>query len=222
MMNDQPKTDWQQQAQQWLDQRQLARPLLATRFGQVVSVNGLLLSARLPGVEIGELCTILSPAQAGQLPLPQADGLLAEVVGFSGQDTLLAPIGPVDGVSDQSVILPSGQQHSMAVSPALLGRVLDAFGRPLDLLPLPDMTGVPRYPVLCPAVGPAERPRIDTPLPTGVRAIDGLLTLGRLVCRPWQWQNHAHGRHGPWHGCRCRGIWPDRGEGPGTAGTAGT
>ena len=170
------------QAAHWLQQRTQRPPAaLSNTYGRVTRVSGMLVSARMPCVSVGELCRILDHAQicsgvAGSL---EAGGLLAEVVGFSGAETLLAPLGPVDGISSTSLVEPLGYSHSIEVGDHLLGRVLDAFGRPLDRRPLEPIGPVLRCQVITEAVGPAERPRIDTPLVTGVRAIDGLLTLGQ-------------------------------------------
>lgn len=169
-------------AARWLEQRTQRPPAMLTdAYGRVVRVSGMLISARMPSVSVGELCRILNHAQvcAGAADTSRASGLLAEVVGFSGGETLLAPLGPVDGISSASLVEPLRHSHTIEVGDHLLGRVLDAFGRPLDNAQLIPTGPVLRCPVITEAVGPAERPRIDTPLVTGVRAIDGLLTLGQ-------------------------------------------
>lgn len=137
------------------------------REGEVHRVVGLLLESRGLVAEVGSLCRIARPQ--GQV--------LAEVVGFRGGNALLMPLGDVAGIAtgtpvealDRTLTVPAGRQ--------LLGRVLDALGRPLDGLgPLPETRRVPVHHDPPP---PLARPPIREPLPVGVRAIDGLLTCGR-------------------------------------------
>ncbi|MFN7161458.1 MAG: EscN/YscN/HrcN family type III secretion system ATPase, partial [Fimbriimonadales bacterium] len=88
--------------------------------------------------------------------------------------TLLTPLGELTGVAPGSEVIPTRQTASVGVSEALLGRVLDGLGNPIDGKPAPAPTA--RYPLLADAPAALERPPLRTPLPLGVRTIDALLT----------------------------------------------
>jgi flagellum-specific ATP synthase len=100
----------------------------------------------------------------------------AEVIGFRGQETIVYPLGEMTGVRRGNRVRLARTRRMLRVGPELLGRVIDARGRAIDHLPQPvlaervALSGAP--PVA------TDRPRIDAPLSTGVRAIDGLLTCG--------------------------------------------
>ncbi len=106
-----------------------------------------------------------------------ADPVVAEAVGFRDRHVLLMPLGELGGISAGSDVVSLGKPLQVALSPALLGRVLDGLGRPLDgkgRIPnavSAQITGVPPSAL--------TRRRVDTPLSLGVRAIDGLLSCGR-------------------------------------------
>ena len=118
-----------------------------------------------PTARIGDLCRI----DCGAALVP------AEVVGFRAGRTLLMPLGDLDGVAPGATVESSGACLRVPVGDALLGRALDALGRPMDGLPLEtDET----YPILAAPPSPLERTMIAEPMATGVRAIDGMLTLG--------------------------------------------
>jgi len=149
---------------------------LAQVFGRVVPVAmrgrvskavGMVIEASGIQAHVGELCELVTP---GEPPL------LAEVVGFQHNTAILTPLGATSGLSALTEVLPTGRGHACPVGPALLGRVLDAFGRPLDgrgPLGPHALAPVHRDPV-----APLARRPIERPLATGIRAIDGLLTLG--------------------------------------------
>lgn len=101
----------------------------------------------------------------------------AEVVGLDGARTLLSMLGEPQGVSPGDPIVCVSGPPRVPVGFDLLGRVLDAQGRPLDDRPPPLLNT--RYPLLRAAPRPLERATIDTPLGLGVRALDALLTAGR-------------------------------------------
>jgi len=103
--------------------------------------------------------------------------LRAEVIGFRGEETLVAPLGDMTGIRRGHRVRLVRTTDWLRVGPEMLGRVLDAFGRPIDGGPplvLSRRTSVRRAPPRS-----TDRPRIDQTLATGVRAIDGLLTCGR-------------------------------------------
>ncbi len=135
-------------------------------LGRITRLQGPLLRATMEEVRIGEECHLRHP-----------DGsirLTAEVVGFDGGEVLLAPGGDAMGLSSRTEVLPTGRLPQAAVGEALRGRVIDAFGRPLDGGEAIPATGALHRD----APNPMHRPPIDRALETGVRAIDGLLTLG--------------------------------------------
>ncbi|WP_083699965.1 flagellar protein export ATPase FliI [Acidihalobacter ferrooxydans] len=101
----------------------------------------------------------------------------AEVVGFSGDRTFLMPVGDIRGLTPNASVRPLNTNYRIPVGAGLLGRVLDGAGMPLDGKPLPpledsiDLTGTP--------INPLARVPIREPLDVGIRAINGLLTVGR-------------------------------------------
>lgn len=103
--------------------------------------------------------------------------LQAEVIGFRDQMTLLYPLSDVTGVRHGNRVRLARTTRMLRVGTELLGRVVDAGGRAVDAKPEPAMQQ--RVPFHRSPPHACERPRIDTALSTGVRAIDGLLTCGR-------------------------------------------
>jgi len=101
----------------------------------------------------------------------------AEVIGFRDELTLLYPLGDLQGVRHGDRVRLTRTQNWLRVGPALLGRVIDARGMPIDGKPLPPL--IERVSLDAPPPGAMSRPRITQPLSTGIRAIDGLLTCGR-------------------------------------------
>lgn len=156
----------------WMSRLPLAPGL--TSHGKVSQVLGTLIEAHMPPVEIGELCHLINPVQPEKT-------MLAEVVGFTDRTTILSALSPLEGVSNRTVIEPLRRAHSVEAGDHLCGSVLDGFGRLLFHAPASkDVVSTWRetVPVIRDAPRATDRPRILTPLPTGVRAIDGLLTLG--------------------------------------------
>jgi flagellum-specific ATP synthase len=137
-------------------------------IGHVVRSVGLLVESRGPRAQIGELCE-----------LQQASGrrLVLEVVGFRDGFLQTVPLGTTAGIRPGDTIVARGGSARVMVGPELLGRVLDGLGQPLDSLgPVRTAMTAPLYP---PPMNPLARDAIVTPMGTGVRAIDSLLTCGR-------------------------------------------
>ncbi len=103
--------------------------------------------------------------------------IAAEVIGFQGSTTLLASLDGSEGIAPGDKVVLIDSVATIPVGPGLIGRVIDAAGKPLDGLPAP--LSVSRTPLDAPPVAAMQRPPIDQVLTTGVRAIDSLLTLGR-------------------------------------------
>lgn len=137
--------------------------------GKVSKVVGLLLESSGPAASIGELCA-----------LSFGDVLVgwAEVVGFRENSTLLMPLGEMEGIRPGFDVTATGHPLMVPCGNAMIGRVLDGLGNPMDGKgPIP--ASVPRRPVTGHAPNPMTRMRIHQPMGTGVRAVDGFLTLGR-------------------------------------------
>jgi type III secretion protein N (ATPase) len=146
--------------------------------GRVDEVVGLVVRATLPGVSLGEIVKI---DRRGREPLDpdgrgEAGPLRAEVVGFRGEQAVLLPLGELAGVAPASAVWRTGDTLAIRCGDDLLGRVLDGTGMPIDGGPA--LTGE-RWAVDRAAPPALSRPPISAPQPTGVRAIDTLLTLGR-------------------------------------------
>ncbi len=136
--------------------------------GKVSEITGLVVRATIPGIRHGEMVEI---ERAGMEPLP------AEVVGFRGDEAVLLPLGEPAGVGPDSAVTPRGRPLVLRCGDALLGRVVDGLGVPIDGGPPLD-EDLEEWAVDRPAPDPLTRRRVESPLPTGVRAIDGFLTLG--------------------------------------------
>lgn len=136
--------------------------------GRVVQVVGTIIKAVVPGVKIGEICTLKNPWDAWEMK--------AEVVGFDKDAALLTPLGDIQGVSSATEVIPSGSVHMVPVGPDLLGRVLDGLGNPID--GGPPLRPETHYPVYADPPNPMKRRIIDKPVPLGLRVLDGLLTCG--------------------------------------------
>ncbi|SFD93468.1 FliI/YscN family ATPase [Paracidovorax konjaci] len=146
---------------------------LMRRLGWVRQMQGLSIESQGPDATVGELCRIRPRQQAGQVH----PDVLAEVVGLRGDLLTLMPYGSLQGVSAGAEVIAVGRQATFGVGPALLGRVIDGFGRSLDSLP--DPVAPDERPLHAHPINPMQRPRIHRVLQTGVRCLDGLLTLGQ-------------------------------------------
>jgi flagellum-specific ATP synthase len=155
-----------------LDTTNLVRALQDTvvlrRTGEVVKVSGLLVEACGLDVRVGDICEITGP---------QDGTVTAEVVGFHVGRALLMPYADCAGIGMGCSVSVSSDATRIGVGPALLGRVIDAFGQPLDGGP-PVRTGASR-PIKGVPLNPLERPRIHQILETTVRAVDTFLPLGK-------------------------------------------
>lgn len=138
-------------------------------YGRVSRVVGLVIEATGLDVPLGELCRIRSASTDRTV--------LAEVVGFHERAVLLMPLGGLEGVHPGSAVEPLGRSFGVDVGPGLLGRVLNGLGQPID--GKGDVGPTVRVPLVADPPNPLERESVCEPLATGVRAIDGLLTLGR-------------------------------------------
>ena len=136
--------------------------------GQVTEATGDTIASSGPVASVGECCEILD--RLGRRHL-------AEVVGFRGHQVVSMPLATCEGIRLGDRVTALGVRPGIEVGEGLIGRVLDAFGEPIDGGRRPALEA--SVPVDGPPPGALERPPIRTPLATGIRAIDGLLTVGR-------------------------------------------
>ncbi|MCA8978211.1 MAG: flagellum-specific ATP synthase FliI, partial [Planctomycetes bacterium] len=136
--------------------------------GRVRGIRGIAIHVTGLHAAIGDTCTI--EADGGKLPI------MAEVVGFDGADTVVLALGDQHRVAPWDRVANEHRPLAVPVGAGLLGRVVDAIGRPLD-------RGPPPVGALRPVVGhtpsPLDRAPIHEPIETGVAAIDGMLTCGK-------------------------------------------
>lgn len=137
--------------------------------GKITDVIGLIIVSIGPNVSLGETCRIIDK-----------DGNLicrAEVVGFKDGKVLSVALDEVHNIAPKSEIIAEGKPFSIGVGKDLLGRVIDGLGNPIDGkgdIKFSSFRSIHRQPP-----SPLSRTRIDQPIQTGVRAIDGLLTIGK-------------------------------------------
>ncbi len=141
---------------------------MGERLGRVSKVVGLIVESRGPEGSIGE-----------QMVVRMEDGrrIAAEVVGFNERQVLLMPIEQTEGLRPGQLVQATGHLPEMPVSRALLGRVVDPLGRPLD--GGPEIEPEAYVPIQGQPPNPMKRRMITEVLATGVRVIDGMLTLGK-------------------------------------------
>lgn len=147
---------------------------LHRRIGWVRGMQGLAIDAAGPDATVGELCRIVvRPQRSGEA----ASSVLAEVVGLKPGLVTLMPYGSAEGIAIGCEVQALGSESQMGVGDELLGRVIDGFGEPLDGRERP-ATQL-RRPLKATPINPMQRPPIRRILETGIRSIDGLLTLGQ-------------------------------------------
>ncbi len=137
-------------------------------IGQVTRSVGLVIESHGPAVSVGDLCYLQS-----------ANGdrnTLLEAVGFRDNQLLLMPLGQMPPVRSGDIVVAAGVNSEIPVGQGLLGRTIDSLGRPLD--DLGSISTSRRYPLNRTTTNPLQRANIDHALETGVRVIDGLLTIG--------------------------------------------
>ena len=136
--------------------------------GRIKNVVGLTIEAAGLQCEVGEVC---------EVGAEDSKPVLSEVMGCRDKHTLLMPLGPMQGIQPGSPVYPRGTCFRAPVGRQLLGRVLNGLGEPIDNLgPLGLVDQVPTYNQV---PHPLQRQKITQPLNTGIKAIDGLLTVGK-------------------------------------------
>lgn len=137
--------------------------------GKVTRVVGLLIESHGPEANIGDVCHIYTTHS----PIP----LQAEVVGFHDYRLLLMPFGDLEAIGPGCAVVNTGKPLAVNVGYELLGKVLDGLGEPMDGSKLPHRLA--SYSTNSRPPHPLNRPRVSEPMSVGVRAIDGLLTVGK-------------------------------------------
>ena len=138
-------------------------------MGKIDKIVGMTIEATGPSGNIGDVCRIFRKG---------SDAFInAEIVGFTGSKILLMPYSDIEGIGPGSIVDNTGDKLRINVTPQMVGRIIDALGNPIDgkgEIPQGEMFSIAGEPV-----NPLTRPRIDTIIPMGVKAIDGLLTIGK-------------------------------------------
>ncbi|MBR3811133.1 MAG: flagellar protein export ATPase FliI [Agathobacter sp.] len=142
---------------------------LIKKKGKIVNVVGLTLESAGPDAKLGDVCYIYPEGE-------DIKPILAEVVGFKEGRTQLMPYDVTDGIGLGNVVENTGETLKVWVGSELLGKCLDGLGRPLDGS---ELTNVQAYPVEAAPPDPMSRVIINEVLSLGVKAVDGLLTIGK-------------------------------------------
>lgn len=151
-------------------QKNLDRVETVKVSGRVTELIGLVARAVIPGVKVGELCHI--DIQGGR-------GLIkAEVVGFKENEVLLMPLGNLEGIAPGSEVTRTGDCLRVPVGRALLGRILDGLGDPLDTDKKGPLSCEVMYPVHQEPPDPLKRRRVTESISVGIKAIDAVNTCG--------------------------------------------
>ncbi|EIJ79583.1 flagellar protein export ATPase FliI [Bacillus methanolicus] len=139
------------------------------RYGRVKRVIGLMIESQGPQSSIGEVCYIYVGNHKKRK-------ILAEVVGFKEENVILMPYTTVNDISAGCLVEATFKPLEVKVGPALVGKVIDSLGQPLDGSLLPK--GLTAVPTEQAPPNPMSRPPISEPIEVGVRLIDALLTVG--------------------------------------------
>ena len=148
---------------------QLTENKFYKNLGKVVKIVGLTIESVGPNAKLNDLCRIIID--------PQKDiSVMAEVVGFRDKRLLLMPYDNVEGLGVGCIVENTGHPLTIPVGEELLGHTLDGMGRPTDV---DELLTRSEYPVEAAPPDPMARKIIDEVLPLGVKAVDGLITVGK-------------------------------------------
>ncbi len=148
---------------------QLAEKTYFNCLGRVGKIVGLTIESVGPDAKLNDLCRIILDREKGT-------SVMAEVVGFRDKRLLLMPFENVEGIGVGCIVENTGHPLSVLVGDSLLGHLLDGIGRPTDA---EELTSGKEYPVEAQPPDPMSRKIIDEVLPLGVKAVDGLITVGK-------------------------------------------
>ena len=138
-------------------------------MGKIEKIVGMTIEASGPECSIGDICRIYSKDMQSYI--------FAEVVGFQSEKVLLMPYTDIEGIGPGSIVDNTGGKLMVKTGEGLAGRIIDAIGNPIDgggeieYTGSISISGIP--------ANPLTRPKIAQPIELGVKAIDGLLTLGK-------------------------------------------
>jgi flagellum-specific ATP synthase len=136
--------------------------------GKVTNIVGLVIEAQGPVSRLGTICDIYTKGDSHKIS--------AEVLGFKDNKVLMMPLAEIRGIGPGCPIVARQQRAVIPVGPGLLGRVIDGLGNPIDNKgPIPAER---EYPIYGTPINPLSRKRISKPLDIGIRAINGLLSVG--------------------------------------------
>ena len=136
--------------------------------GSVTNVTGLVVEAKGPVTKIGTICDIFTKGDQKKVG--------AEVLGFKDNKVKLMPFEEIRGIGPGSRVVARQEKSSVSVGQGLLGRVIDGVGNPIDNKG--EIKKEKEYPIYADPVNPLSRKRIARPLDIGIRAVNGLLTIG--------------------------------------------
>ncbi len=139
-----------------------------TKYGKIEQIVGMTVEASGMSCNIGDVC---------EISIANKKKILSEVVGFKNNKVLLMPYDDIAGIGYGSFVRNTGEKLKIKMGDSLIGRTIDALGNPID------NKGDIRYDAVYSISGapsnPMERPHITEPLEFGVKAIDGLITIGK-------------------------------------------
>lgn len=150
----------------------MTTPTIWKKYAHPTGLRGAVLEAPLHNIFIGEICELRASINTQEVIAR------AQVVGFQGENTILNVMGPSSGISREMVIMPTGNSLHVDIGYSVLGCVLDPVGQVLERFGNEQSGEEFSCPVNSAPPTYAERGLIDTPIVTGVRAIDGMLTCG--------------------------------------------
>jgi flagellum-specific ATP synthase len=146
--------------------QRLSKGSTYSHLGKIDKIVGLMVESIGPTTSVGEICKIHTPS---------GKTVNAEVTGFRENKVLLMPYAELAGVAPGSIVEATKSKLMIPVSNKLVGRIVNAIGEPID--GLGDLSSEARYEVETGYSNPFDRPRIDTKMTFGVKAIDGVLTI---------------------------------------------
>jgi len=136
--------------------------------GSVTNVTGLVVEAKGPVAKLGTVCDIFTKGDQKKVG--------AEVLGFKDNKVMLMPFEEIRGIGPGSSVVARQEKSSVFVGQGLLGRVIDGIGNPIDNKG--EIKKEKEYPIYANPVNPLSRKRITRSLDIGIRAVNGLLTIG--------------------------------------------
>jgi FliI/YscN family ATPase len=147
--------------------RQVGVSTLLPWTGEIVEVVGLLLASRGPAAAVGDFCEVHTS---------EGRTIRTQVIGFRNGMVLSMPLEEIDGIQLHDPIIARQSESRVAVGPALIGRVIDGFGQPIDRRPRIQPAAM--YPLYHSPGSPMDREHIVDPIATGIRAIDTMTPCG--------------------------------------------